>query len=67
MNQDSYSLRGNGTHMTYATYMVYVVQKCSMYGRLYDGFVRTWKSTFRGYLHVSESAYESQYDSVHDS
>jgi hypothetical protein len=31
--------------MTYATYMVYVVQKCSLYGRLYDGFVRTWKST----------------------
>jgi hypothetical protein len=25
---------------------VYVVQKCSLYGRLYDGFVRTWKSTF---------------------
>jgi hypothetical protein len=34
-------LRGNGMHMTYATYMVYVVQKCS----LYDGFVHTWKST----------------------
>jgi hypothetical protein len=38
-------LRGNIMHMTYATYMVYVVQKCSLYGRLYDGFVRTWKST----------------------
>ena len=38
-------LRGNGIHMTYATYMVYVVQKCSLYGRLYDGFVRPWKWT----------------------
>jgi hypothetical protein len=40
-------LRGNGIHMMYATYIVYVVQKCSLYGRLNDGFVRTWKSTLR--------------------
>jgi hypothetical protein len=28
--------RGNGIYMTGATYMVYVVQKCNPYGRLYD-------------------------------
>jgi hypothetical protein len=52
-------LCGNGIHMTYATYMVYVVQKCSLYGRLYDGFVRTWKSTF--------SSKQGQADLVHSS
>jgi hypothetical protein len=31
--------------VTYTTYMVYDVQKCSLYGRLYDGFVRPWKWT----------------------
>jgi hypothetical protein len=46
-------LRGNGIHMTYATYMVYVVQKCSLYGRLYDGFVRTWKSTLSATITAS--------------
>jgi hypothetical protein len=39
--------------------MVYVVQKCSLYGRLYDGFVRTWKSTF--------SSKQGQADLVHSS
>jgi hypothetical protein len=34
--------RGNDIHVTYTTYMVYDVQKCS----LYDGFVRPWKWTF---------------------
>jgi hypothetical protein len=39
--------RGNDIHVTYTTYMVYDVQKCNLYGRLYDGFVRPWKWTFR--------------------
>jgi hypothetical protein len=43
----SLGLCGNGIHIMYATYMVYVVQKCSLYGRLYNGFVLTWKSTLR--------------------
>jgi hypothetical protein len=38
--------RGNDIHVTYTTYMVYDVQKCNLYGRLYDGFVRPWKWTF---------------------
>jgi hypothetical protein len=44
-------------HMTYATYMVYVVQKCNLYSRLYDGFVRPWKWT-------SNSAPSLQYQMV---
>jgi hypothetical protein len=39
--------RENDIHMTYTTYMVYDVQKCSLYGSLYDGFVRPWKWTLR--------------------
>jgi hypothetical protein len=29
----------------YVTYMMYVVQKCSVYGRLYGANVRSWKWT----------------------